>query len=122
MNLPTITGTPIGKRVLVFPDEKETKVGSIIIPEMAQKNARTGIIVQIGDECEKLKPYQPVLFGEYSGSTMTFEEGEFVLMYESDVQYAWPPLKEEDVQKRPDPDKESQPAVSKRKIRSTVLK
>jgi chaperonin GroES len=121
MNTPTVSGTPTGKRVLVFPDEQErVSKGGIIIPEEAKKNARTGIIVQIGDEVEKLKPYQPVLFGEYSGSTMDFEEGRFILMFESDIMYAWPVV-EPPAEQKTDPVEETKPVSKKSRKGATVI-
>lgn len=86
-------GTPLHKRVLVQPDQLETRSkGGIIIPPSAQQPTCGGTLVQFAADC--INPYLEigarVLYGQYAGSEVTFEEGAFLLMYETDLTYIFP--------------------------------
>lgn len=98
-----LSGDPLGLRVLVKPDAAEVKSkGGIWIPNSAQERPSKGTVIQVGYDREKDKPLsvlpgQEVLFGKYSGQEITFEDELFILMFESDLIYAWPVGMEVDV-------------------------
>ena len=86
---------PLADRVLVRPLEAEEKTaGGIIIPDNAKEKPQKGEIVAVGegkisDSGQKismsLKSGDNVLYGKYSGTEISVEGGDFLIMRESDV-------------------------------------
>jgi len=86
---------PLGDRVIVKPKAPEEKTkGGIILPDTAQEKPMEGEIVavgagKIGDDGKKinmeLKVGDKVLYGKYSGTEIKINDGEFLIMRESDV-------------------------------------
>jgi chaperonin GroES len=86
---------PLADRVLVRPLEAEEKTaGGIIIPDNAKEKPQKGEIVAVGegkisDSGQKismsLKSGDNVLYGKYSGTEISIEGGDFLIMRESDV-------------------------------------
>ena len=86
---------PLADRVLVRPLEAEEKTaGGIIIPDNAKEKPQKGEIVAVGegkisDSGQKismsLKSGDNVLYGKYSGTEISIEDGDFLIMRESDV-------------------------------------
>ena len=86
---------PLGDRVLVEPiEETETKKGGIIIPDSAQEKPMEGEIVAVGsghrDESGKVVPLDVkagdrVVFSKWSGTEVTLEGEELLVMKESDI-------------------------------------
>lgn len=86
---------PLGDRVLVKRvEEKEQKVGSIIIPDSAKEKPSEGEIVAVGvgarnDKGEvialEVKVGDKILFGKYSGSEVKVDGQEYMIMRESDI-------------------------------------
>lgn len=82
-------------RVLIKPMEAEEKTASgIIIPDTAKEKPMKGEIVALGDGKQtddgKLVPLtvkvgDKVLYGKYSGTEITIEGDEYLIMRESDV-------------------------------------
>jgi chaperonin GroES len=86
---------PLHDRILVKPSEAEEKTASgIIIPDTAKEKPMKGEIIAIGKgkqtEEGKLIPLEvkvgdKVLYGKYSGTEITIEGDEYLIMRESDV-------------------------------------
>ncbi|KAA0211719.1 MAG: co-chaperone GroES [Ignavibacteriaceae bacterium] len=86
---------PLHDRVLIKPMEAEEKTASgIIIPDTAKEKPMKGEIVALGDGKQtddgKLVPLtvkvgDKVLYGKYSGTEITIEGDEYLIMRESDV-------------------------------------
>ncbi len=86
---------PLADRVVVKPlEETEQKKGSIIIPDTAKEKPQQGEIVAVGpgkmsDEGKpvkmELKKGDKVLYGKYSGTEVTVDGEELLIMRESDV-------------------------------------
>ena len=86
---------PLADRVLIKPmEEKETKKGSIIIPDTAKEKPQEGEIVAVGtgrvtDDGKNIplevKNGDKVLYGKYSGTEVTVDETELLIMRESDI-------------------------------------
>lgn len=80
---------PLGNRVLIRPLEQETTTKSgIILPETAKEKPQQGKIEAIGDEEEMMTTLavgDTVLFAKYSGTQITLEGVEYILMEEGDV-------------------------------------
>jgi chaperonin GroES len=87
---------PLADRVVVKPVEQdeEQKKGGIIIPDTAKEKPQQGKIVAVGpgrisDTGERMKPEVSVndivLYGKYSGTEVTIDGEEFLIMRESDI-------------------------------------
>jgi chaperonin GroES len=85
-----ITVKPLADRVLVEPAPAETKTaGGIIIPDTAKEKPMRGTVVAAGngkpDEPMTVKPGDTVLYGKYSGTELTIDGKEYLIMRESDI-------------------------------------
>jgi chaperonin GroES len=81
---------PLADRVLVEPAAAEQKTaGGIIIPDTAKEKPQKGIVVAIGngkkDEPLTVKVGDQVLYGKYSGTEITIEGKDYLIMRESDI-------------------------------------
>jgi len=86
---------PLHDRVLVRRVESEEKTaGGLIIPETAKEKPQQGEIVAVGDGARKdngeliemaVKTGDTVLFGKWSGTEVTIEGEELLIMKESDI-------------------------------------
>lgn len=81
---------PLADRVLVEPAAAEEKTASgIIIPDTAKEKPQQGKIIAIGtgkkDEPINVKVGDQVLYGKYSGTEVTIEGKEYLIMKESDI-------------------------------------
>ncbi len=81
---------PLADRVLVEPAAAEEKTASgIIIPDTAKEKPQKGTIVAIGsgkkDEPITVKEGDTVLYGKYSGTEITIDGTEYLIMKEADI-------------------------------------
>ena len=81
---------PLADRVLVEPAKAEEKtVGGIIIPDTAKEKPQKGTVVAVGpgkkDEPMTVKEGDLVLYGKYSGTEITVEGNDYLIMRESDI-------------------------------------
>jgi chaperonin GroES len=86
---------PIHDRILVTRVEaEEVGRGGIIIPDTAKEKPQEGKVVAVGngkvsDEGKRValdvQAGDRILFGKYSGSEVTVEDTEYVIMREEDV-------------------------------------
>ncbi|UCF06717.1 MAG: co-chaperone GroES [bacterium] len=88
--------TPLADRVLVKPaDPMEVKKGGIIIPDTAKEKPQEGEIVAVGkgrlnettgDRIKmEVKKGDRVLYGKYSGTEITIDDIEYLILRESDI-------------------------------------
>lgn len=82
--------TPLHDRVIVQPAAAEEKsAGGIIIPDTAKEKPQRGVVLAAGpgkkDEPITVKAGDAVLYGKYSGTEITFEGIEYLIMRESDI-------------------------------------
>lgn len=81
---------PIGDRVVVeaAPAEEKTASG-LYIPDTAKEKPQKGIIVAVGtgkkDEPMTVNVGDEVLYGKYSGTEVTIEGKEYLIMREADI-------------------------------------
>jgi len=90
-----MTFRPLHDRVLVRRVEEMTKTaGGIIIPDSAQEKPSEGVIVAVGSGTKAedgsvtpldVKPKDKVLFGKWSGTEITLNGEELLIMKESDI-------------------------------------
>jgi chaperonin GroES len=81
---------PLADRVLVEPAAAEEKTASgIIIPDTAKEKPQRGQIIAIGsgkkDEPLTVKVGDTVLYGKYSGTEITVDGKDYLIMRESDI-------------------------------------
>ena len=81
---------PIADRVIVKPaPAEETTKGGIIIPDTAKEKPQRGEIVAVGtgkkDEPMTVKVGDSVLYGKYSGTEVTIDGNEYLIMREDEV-------------------------------------
>ena len=86
---------PLHDRVLVRRVDEDTKTaGGIIIPDSAQEKPSQGEVVAVGSGTRAddgkvtpldVKPKDKVLFGKWSGSEVTIDGEELLIMKESDI-------------------------------------
>lgn len=81
---------PLADRVLVEPAAAEEKTSSgIYIPDTAKEKPQRGIIVAVGngkkDEPLTVKSGDTVLYGKYSGTEISLEGKDYLIMRESDI-------------------------------------
>ena len=86
---------PLSDRVVVKPEEAEEKTASgIILPDTAKEKPQLGKVIAVGkgkisDSGNMIKMdvkvNDKVLYGKYSGTEITFEGNELLIMRESDI-------------------------------------
>ncbi|OQB71552.1 MAG: 10 kDa chaperonin [Bacteroidetes bacterium ADurb.Bin139] len=81
---------PLADRVVVQPQEAETKTASgLYIPDTAKEKPQRGKIVAVGsgkkDEPMELKEGDMVLYGKYAGTEINIDGEEYLIMRQSDV-------------------------------------
>ena len=86
----SISFKPLADRVLVKPAAAEEKTASgLFIPDTAKEKPQRGEIVAVGtgkkDEPMVVKPGDKVLYGKYSGTEISIEGTDYLIMKESDI-------------------------------------
>jgi len=86
---------PLHDRILIKrQEEKETRKGGIIIPDSAKEKPQEGKVIAVGngkvsDDGKKIpldvKTGDKILFGKYSGSEVTLDDVEYLILREEDV-------------------------------------
>jgi len=81
---------PLADRVLVKAAEAETKTAAgIIIPDTAKEKPSKGVVIAVGegkkDEPMTVKVGDQVLYGKYSGTEITVDGTDYLIMRESDI-------------------------------------
>ena len=90
-----MTFKPLHDRVLVRRVESEEKTsGGLIIPESAKEKPAEGVVVACGDGARKdsgeliemaVSEGDKILFGKWSGTEVTLDGEELLIMKESDI-------------------------------------
>lgn len=81
---------PLADRVLVQPAAAEEKTASgLYIPDTAKEKPQKGTVVAVGngkkDEPLTVKVGDTVLYGKYSGTELTVDGTDYLIMRESDI-------------------------------------
>jgi chaperonin GroES len=85
---------PLSDRVIVKAlEEMEMKKGGIIIPDTAKERPMQGEVIEVGpgriEDGKKVpmevKKGDKVLYGKYSGTEVTVDNVEYLIMRESDI-------------------------------------
>ncbi|KAA0228391.1 co-chaperone GroES [bacterium] len=86
---------PLADRVVIKPlEQEEKKVGGIIIPDTAKEKPMQGEVIAVGpgkvsDSGQKVtmevKKGDKVLYGKYSGTEVSVDGQDYLIMRESDI-------------------------------------
>ena len=81
---------PLADRVLIEPQEAQTKTASgIFIPDTAKEKPQQGKVVAAGpgkkDEPMEVKVGDVVLYGKYVGTEVTVEDKKYLIVKQSDI-------------------------------------
>lgn len=81
---------PLADRVLVQPQEAETKTASgLFIPDSAKEKPQQGKVVAVGkgkkDHDMTVKVGDTVLYGKYAGSELKLDGNDYLIMREDDI-------------------------------------
>jgi len=81
---------PLQDRVLVQPEEAETKTASgLYIPDSAKEKPQKGTVMAVGkgkkDYDMTVKKGDTVLYGKYSGSELKLDGKDYLIMREEDI-------------------------------------
>ena len=82
---------PLADRVVVKPlDESEQMRGGLYIPDTAKEKPSQGEVIAVGpgkvsDEGARLEMDVKVLYGKYSGTDVTLDGEEYLILRESDI-------------------------------------
>lgn len=77
---------PIKDRVLISYDEEMDKTpGGLYIPDNAKQKPQRGTVVAVGGKVRTFSKGDSVLFDRYSGTKLTVESVEYLLIKEDDV-------------------------------------
>lgn len=81
---------PLADRVVIQPKAIEEKTaGGIIIPDTTKEKPLEGIVMAVGcgtkDITMEVKVGDKVLFGKYSGTEITVDNKQYLIMRQSDI-------------------------------------
>ncbi|MGD2033653.1 MAG: co-chaperone GroES [Bacteroidales bacterium] len=81
---------PLADRVVVEPQAAEEKTASgLIIPDSAKEKPQKGTVIAAGagtkDETMEVKVGDTVLYGKYSGTELTIDGKDYLIMRQSDI-------------------------------------
>ncbi|MDR1886717.1 MAG: co-chaperone GroES [Prevotellaceae bacterium] len=81
---------PLADRVVIEPREAEEKtVSGLYIPNTAKEKPQRGVVVAAGpgkkDEPMEVKAGDEVLYGKYSGTEITIDGKDYLVMRVSDI-------------------------------------
>jgi chaperonin GroES len=87
-----LKGKILAGKVLVEPQEAVTKTaGGIIIPDSAKEKPLSGKVVLVGsakkDEVMEVKAGDSVFYGKYSGTELSIDGKDYLLISQTDVLY-----------------------------------
>ncbi|MDY0195467.1 MAG: co-chaperone GroES [Sulfurovaceae bacterium] len=78
--------TPLANRVLVErKEESNTTASGIIIPDNAKEKPLQGKAVAVGPDAEGIKVGDTVVFGKYTGTEITIDNQEYLILTSDDI-------------------------------------
>jgi len=77
---------PLKERVFVsYSEEPEKTSSGLYIPDAAKEKPQKGKVKAIGKEVKDVKVGETILFDKYSGSKITLDNEEFLIIKEEDI-------------------------------------
>jgi chaperonin GroES len=88
--------TPLGDRILIrrTEEDEQTTSGGIIIPDTAKEKPQEGEVIAVGEgrlldngdrQPIDVAAGDKILFGKYSGTEVTYENEELLILREDDI-------------------------------------
>lgn len=77
---------PLKDRVFIkFSEEIEKTSGGIFVPDVAKEKPQKGIVEAVGKEVKEVKVGNLILFDKYSGSKITMDNVDYLILKEEDI-------------------------------------
>ena len=77
---------PLKDRVFVsYTEEMEKTAGGLYIPDSAKEKPQSGKVEAVGDDVKSLKVGDKILFDRYSGSKISIDNVDYLIIKEEDV-------------------------------------
>ncbi len=77
---------PLKERVFVsYTEELDKTAGGIYIPDAAKEKPQKGRVEAIGTDVKQVKVGDIILFDKYSGSKITLDNTEYLIVKEEDI-------------------------------------
>lgn len=77
---------PLKDRVFVkFSEEGEKTAGGLYIPDTAKEKPQKGVVEAVGSEVKEVKVGNTILFDKYSGSKVTMDNNDYLIVKEEDI-------------------------------------
>jgi chaperonin GroES len=77
---------PLKDRVFVrYTEEGEKTAGGLYIPDTAKEKPQKGTVEAVGSEVKEIKIGNTILFDKYSGSKVTIDNNEYLIVKEEDI-------------------------------------
>ena len=77
---------PLKDRVFVsYTEEMEKTAGGLYIPDSAKEKPQSGKVEAVGDDVKSLKIGDKILFDRYSGSKISIDNVDYLIIKEEDV-------------------------------------
>ena len=77
---------PLKDRVFVsYTEELEKTAGGLYIPDSAKEKPQSGKVEAVGDEVKSLKVGDKILFDKYSGSKISIDSTDYLIIKEEDI-------------------------------------
>ena len=77
---------PLKDRVFVrYTEEGEKTAGGLYIPDTAKEKPQKGTVEAVGSEVKEIKVGNTILFDKYSGSKVTIDNNEYLIVKEEDI-------------------------------------
>jgi chaperonin GroES len=77
---------PLKDRVFVsYTEELEKTAGGLYIPDSAKEKPQSGKVEAVGDDVKSLKVGDKILFDRYSGSKISIDNVDYLIIKEEDV-------------------------------------
>ncbi len=77
---------PLMDRVLVEPQDLEQKTESgIIIPDTAKEKPQQGVVIEVGEDVEKVQKGDVVVYEKYAGNEIKIDDKKYVILKEDEI-------------------------------------
>ena len=68
-----------------FSEEGEKTAGGLYIPDTAKEKPQKGVVEAVGSEVKEVKVGNTILFDKYSGSKVTMDNNDYLIVKEEDI-------------------------------------
>lgn len=77
---------PLKDRVFVkYSEELDKTSGGIYVPDVAKEKPQKGVVEAVGKEVKEVKVGNTILFDKFSGSKISMDNVEYLILKEEDI-------------------------------------